>query len=107
MKLNPRQKLFAENYCGKHLGNAEQSAIAAGYSAAYARGNACKLLANSGVQAYIAEITAKTESETVATIADIKAFWTNIMNDESQMVKNRLKASELLAKSSGMFTSEW
>lgn len=107
MKLNPRQKLFAEYYCGKYLGNAEQSAIAAGYSTAYARGNACKLVANSSVQAYIAELNAKTESETVATITDIKSFWSKVMNDEDEMMKNRLRASELLAKAGGVFNDDW
>lgn len=105
--MNPRQKLFVENYCGKHLGNAEQSAIAAGYSRAYARGNANKLLANSCVQAYIRELNAKTEAETVATIADIKAFWSRVMNDEEEMMKNRLRASELLAKAGGLFNNDW
>lgn len=105
--MNPRQKLFVENYCGKHLGNAEQSAIAAGYSRAYARGNANKLLANSCVQAYIRELNAKAEAETVATIADIKAFWSKVMNDEEEMMKNRLRASELLAKAGGIFNNDW
>ena len=104
--MNPRQKLFAEYYCGKCLGNAEQAAIAAGYSVAYARGNASKLVANSCVQDYIRELSAKTESETVATIADIKAFWTQVMNDQNEMMKNRLKASELLARTGGMFNTE-
>lgn len=107
MKLNPRQKLFAEYYCGEHLGNAEQAAVAAGYSARYARGNAYKLVSNSGVQEYIAELNAKTESETVATVTDIKAFWSTVMNDEDMAMKDRLRASELLAKAGGMFNNEW
>lgn len=107
MKINPRLKLFAEYYCGECLGNAEQSAIKAGYSPKYARGNANKLVANSCVQAYIAELNAKTESEIVATISDIKAFWSRVMNDEDEMMKNRLRASELLAKAGGMFNNDW
>lgn len=104
--MNPRLKLFAEYYCGEHLGNAEQSAIAAGYSPKYARGNANKLVAKSCVQAYIAELNAKTEAKTVATITDIQTFWTNIMQDEDEPTKNRLRASELLAKAKGMFNKE-
>lgn len=107
MKLNPRQKLFVEYYCGEHLGNAEKAMIAAGYSPAYARGNASNLIANSSIQDYIAEINAKTIAKTVATIIDIKTFWTNVMNDEDEPIKNRLRASELLAKTSGMFNSDW
>lgn len=107
MKINPRQKLFAEYYCGEHLGNAEQSAIAAGYSRAYARGSVHKLLANACVQQYIAEINAKTESKMLANITDIKAFWSKVMNDETAEMKNRLRASELLAKAGGMFNNDW
>lgn len=106
MKLNPRQKLFCEYYCGECLGNAEKAAIKAGYSVAYARGNASKLVAKSGIQAYIRELSAQTESENIATITDVKAFWTNVMNDEDEIMKNRLKASELLAKAGGMFNAE-
>lgn len=107
MKINPRQKLFAEYYCGEHLGNAERAAVAAGYSPKYARSCSSRLVANPIIQAYIAELNSKTDSEAVATIADIKAFWTTVMQDEDEMVKNRLRASELLAKASGMFNVDW
>lgn len=89
------------------MGNAEKAAVKAGYSPAYARGNANKIAANSCVQAYIAELTAKTDAETVASIANIKTFWTRVMNDEDEMMKNRLRASEYLAKASGVFNSDW
>ena len=107
MKLNLRQKRFAEYYCGEYIGNAEAAMIAAGYSPTYARGNASNLIANDSVQEYIAEINAKTVAKTVATIVEIKTFWTNIMNDEDELMKHRLRASELLAKSSGMFNADW
>lgn len=107
MKLNPRQRRFAEFYCGEHLGNAEQSAIAAGYSKNYARGCAYKLLENDGIKAYIDGINDKAQTEAVATRADIKTFWSNIMNDEGEEMKNRLRASELLAKADGMFNNDW
>ena len=107
MKMNPRLQKFAEYYCGECLGNAEQSAIKAGYSKAYARGNANKLVAKGCVQEYIAELNAKIEPELVANIADIKSFWTRVMNDEEEVMKNRLRASELLAKTQGMFTNDW
>ena len=29
------------------------------------------------------------------------------MNDEDEQIKNRLRASELLAKGKGMFNDEW
>lgn len=105
--MNPRQKLFCEYYCGECLGNAEKAAIKAGYSVAYARGNASKLVAKSGIQAYIRELNAKTESNNIATIKDIKRFWSDVMNDEDEIMKNRLRASELLAKAGGLFNNDW
>lgn len=105
--MNPRQKLFCEYYCGECLGNAEKAAIKAGYSVAYARGNASKLVAKSGIQAYIRELNAKTESDNIATIKDIKRFWSDVMNDEDEIMKNRLRASELLAKAGGLFNNDW
>jgi phage terminase small subunit len=105
--VNPRQKLFCEYYCGECLGNAEKAAIKAGYSVAYARGNASKLVAKSGVQEYIRELNTKTESDNIATIKDIKRFWSNVMNDEDEIMKNRLRASELLAKAGGIFNNDW
>lgn len=105
--MNLRQKLFCEYYCGECLGNAEKAAIKAGYSVAYARGNASKLVAKSGIQAYIRELNAKTESDNIATIKDIKRFWSDVMNDEDEIMKNRLRASELLAKAGGLFNNDW
>lgn len=107
MKLNPRQRKFAEYYCGEHIGNAEAAMIAAGYSPTYARGNASNLIANNSIQEYIAEINAKTIAKTVATIVEIKTFWTSVMNDEDEMIQHRLRASELLAKASGIFNTDW
>lgn len=53
-KLTPKQKAFADNYI-ENGGNAEKAAVDAGYSEKYARGNAYKIVANSGISAYIAE----------------------------------------------------
>lgn len=53
-KITPKQKAFADNYI-ENGGNAEKAAVDAGYSEKYARGNAYKIVANSGISAYIAE----------------------------------------------------
>lgn len=103
--MNPKQKLFAEYYCGQYLGNAEQAAIAAGYSPKYARGHANLLVAKT--QEYIVELNKKMEDDAIAKAIDIKTFWTHVMNDEDEMMKNRLRASELLAKTGGMFNDTW
>lgn len=112
-KLKPQLKLVATYYCGECAGNAEQSAIKAGYSKRYARGNAYKLVARPDVQAYIAYLEYLKEHDPtnpalhIATIKEIQSFWTNIMNGTCYEVKDRLRASEYLAKAQGMFNSEW
>ena len=51
--LNPKQIVFADEYIIS--GNAEQSAIKAGYSERYARSSAHKLVAKVGIANYIAD----------------------------------------------------
>ncbi len=43
------------------------------------------------------------ENREVARVEDLLAFWTGLMNDSEGSLVQRLKASELLAKSYGMF----
>lgn len=105
MKL--KQKLFCEYYLGECAGNAEQSAIKAGYSAKCARSTGYKLLQIAEIKQYIAEKSAEIETNNIASIQEIQEFWTNIMQDEDELIKNRLRASELLAKAKGMFNESW
>ncbi len=43
------------------------------------------------------------EGKIIADVSDIQAFWTSIMDDKFESLVQRLKASELLARSYGMF----
>lgn len=73
MDLTPKQKAFADEYM--ICGNAEESARKAGYSEKYARGNAHKLVANSGISAYIAEkqsIIEKQKGTDIMSLAEIQ-----------------------------------
>lgn len=112
-KIKPQLKLVATYYMGECAGNAEQSAIKAGYSKAYARGNAYKLVARKDVQAYIAYLKYLQETNPanpalhIATLNEIQSFWTNVMNDQKWEMKDRLRASESLAKSQGAFNNDW
>lgn len=108
-ELKPKQKLFAEYYCGKYLGNAEKAAIAAGYSPKYARGNAHKLVANSCIKAYIEKLQKEQlpKELKIATIQEIQAFWSDVMNSDENDMKHRLRAAELLAKAKGAFNNDW
>lgn len=108
-KLKPQLKLVATYFVGECAGNAEQSAIKAGYSTKYARGNAYKLVARKDVQAYIEYLRYLQSNDPanpalhIATINEIQAFWTETMNDTRERTSDRLKASEYLAKAQGVF----
>lgn len=78
--MNDRQKAFADYYI--ETGNAEESAIRAGYSKKYARGNAHKLVANSCISAYIAERVKPTEQKRIATGDEVMEFFTAVMRGE-------------------------
>lgn len=94
---------------GECLGNGEQSLIKAGYSPAYARGNASRVIAKDSIQKYIEYLkwTMKQQTEQeIAQICDIQAFWTSVMNSSSCKTSDRLKASELLAKAQGAFNND-
>lgn len=105
--MNPKQKLFCEYYCGEYFGNAYQAAIAAGYSPKYAKNAGQFLLDNKGIQKYIGELTRRETKKRIATVEDVKAFWTAVMNDECEIMKNRLRAAELIAKAAGAFRDDW
>ena len=102
-KLTPKQKAFADYYI--EPGNAEQSAIKAGYSEKYARGNAHKLVANSGISKYITERTKPTEEKRIASGDEVMQFFTSVMRGEvkdafglDMSAQDRLTAAKELAK---------
>lgn len=99
--LNARQKKFAELYAAS--GNATQAAIGAGYSVKTAPTNSDKLLKNTKVRAYLEELTKSAESSRIATITELREFWTATLREGDNDYKDRLKASELLGKSMGAF----
>lgn len=104
--MNERQKRFCEFYVGECVGNVVQSALKAGYSNNYANHRAYQLLENVEVKNYIKELSKSGESKRIATAEDVQAFWSSVMNDDNQQMKTRLKASELLAKTQGLF-NDW
>lgn len=123
MKLTPKQINFADYYI--ELGNAEQAALNAGYSKAYARGKAYTLLANVGIKEYIDKRMEEIKSERVADQQEIMEFLTSVMRGEveepipildgegTQRIVNvipsaqaRKSAAELLGKRYAMWTDK-
>lgn len=105
--MNERRKRFCEYYVGECVGNVVQSALKAGYSNNYATHRAYQLLENVEIKNYIKELSAKDTQSRIATAEDVQAFWTSVMHDDTQQMKSRLKASELLAKVQGLFNDDW
>lgn len=102
-ELNIRQKKFADYFI--QSGNAKESYLKAGYTAEgnVAEVNASRLLRNAKVLEYIVERNRELDAQAIADIEEIKRFWTNIMRDEDADIRDRLKASEYIAKTSGAF----
>lgn len=102
-ELTPRQKAFADNYI--ECGVAEEAAVKAGYSKAYARGNAHKLVANSGICAYIKERTRPVEEKRIASGNEVMEYFSAVMRGEIKdqfgldpSLADRTKAAVELAK---------
>ena len=126
MKLNIKQKAFADYFI--ETGNAYQSAIKAGYSENYAKGNVIKLLENESVKAYIDERMKQIESNRIAKAEEVLAFLSASLRGEvveevvatetvdgmikpvilkkQLSAKDRIKAAELLGKRYALFTEK-
>lgn len=126
-KLSIKQKRFADEYIIS--GNAEEAAIIAGYSKKYARGNAYKLVANSGIKSYIEERLKELDDKQIAKQEEVLKYLTSVVRGESRSVvvvvegegdgvssarlinkppdeKEKLKAAELLGKRYRLFTDK-
>lgn len=125
--MKDRQRRFADEYLIDL--NAEAVAVRAGYSPRYARGNAYKLVAKSGIKEYIEKRMAEKESELIADQNEVLRYLTAVMRGESTSEeiivegigdgrskarklektpseKDRLKAAELIGKRYGLFTDK-
>lgn len=104
IKLTVKQKKFADAYIKS--GNATQSYIDAGYKASnrkVAEANSNKLLGNHKVKAYLLEVNKTIQTASIADMVEVKEFWTNTMRSKYKDDKDRLKASEFIAKTNGAF----
>jgi phage terminase small subunit len=101
--MNEQQKRFADYYI--ESGNATESYKRAGYKAKgnVAEANASRLLRHAKVQEYIEERNKQLESDRIANMEEVKTFWTNTMRNGEADLKDRLKASEYIAKTNAAF----
>lgn len=85
MSLKPKQRTFADEYI--ITGNAEQSALKAGYSESYARGQSYKLLANVGIKEYIDQRVQEIQNEKILSQTEILVMLSEIAKGEIPELK--------------------
>lgn len=96
--LTPGQIKFIDCY----KGNATEAAREAGYKQPKVAGS--RLLTNVAICAAIKAREGKEVKATIASRQERQEFWTSVMQDTGEDMKNRLKAAELLGKSNADFT---
>ena len=99
MILTEKQKKFIDYYI--ETGNATESCRLAGY-----RGNNLDRLGHENLrklEKYIKPRINELDLTRTATLEEIFEFWTNIIRDDETKTSDKLRASELLAKSQGAF----
>ena len=97
--MTEKQKAWIDYYKQGHT--ATEAARLAGY-----RGKNHDVIGSQNLvklKEFIKERDAILESPRIADMEEINAFWTGIIRDEGQEMKDRLKASELRARAAGGF----
>ena len=107
-KLNEKQRKLAENLA-KGM-NELQSYIAAGYSKQWAQSNANKhikkLLKNTEFVAYRDSLLSPERNKRIKSVDEIQEFWAGVVDDPNASMQDKLRASENIAKSRGMFINQ-
>lgn len=101
MKLTEKQKRFCDYYI--ETGNGAESAIRAGYSEKTAKQMAKENLTKPYLREYIEERNRQLESDRIADMVEVKEFWTNVLRNRGIDMRERLKASEYIAKTNAAF----
>ena len=99
MKLTEKQKRFADYFI--KTGNVTESAKRAGYKQPHVQGSQC--LDKLGIKNYIKERNKQLEDSRIADMKEVKQFWTDALREKGNDYKDRLKASEYIAKTNGAF----
>ena len=99
--MNDRQKRFCELYAANPDGTA--AAIDAGYSPKTAASIASENLRKPELIEFIRKLQDEASASRIATLTEIKAFWTDVIRNMDAKPADRIRAAELLAKSAGAF----
>ena len=98
-ELNRREQTIM-NYM-QNGGNIKKAMIDAGYSETYADRNSKYLLGIIGDE--IKKAQENIRNDNIKSIEEVQQWWSEVMDDNEENTKKRLKASELLVKSKGGF----
>lgn len=100
-KLSEKQQRFVDYYI--ETGNSAEAARRAGYSEKTARTIGQENLTKPDIIRRIEERNRELASERIADMNEVREFWTATLRDNGQETKDRLKASEFIAKVNGAF----
>jgi phage terminase small subunit len=98
-ELTAKQRRFVEAYDG----NARKAAIAAGYSEKTADAIGRENLRKPTILAAIKARETIRSTPLIASRTERQQFWSSVMRDKEQQMRDRLKAAELLGKSEADF----
>lgn len=101
-KLTAKQRAWIDYY--KQGKTATEAARLAGYKAK--DDNAYQSIGSENLRKladYVSDRDELLDRDRVADMAEINAFWSDTMRDDTEDIKDRLKASELRARSIGAF----
>ena len=98
--LTGKQRAFCEVYVANG-GNATDAARQAGYGKPHVQ--CVVILGSISVQKAIEKLRASTTNAAIATREERQAFWSSVLRDQGEDMKDRLKASDLLGKSQADF----
>lgn len=102
MTLTPKQKQFAEEYV--KTGNARASYMTVyGCKEKVAEANSSRTLSIAKVREYIDQLNKAILTPKIADMTEVKEFWTQTLRDNNADRKDRLKASEYIAKTNAAF----
>lgn len=101
--MTEKQRRFCELYAANP--NATAAAIGAGYSPRTAKAIGSENLTKPDLQNYLQMLQKEGDTARIASIEEVKALWTDILRDKAAKHADRLRASELLAKSAGAFSN--
>lgn len=103
VNLTYRQQKFCDYYI--QCANATEAYKRAGYRGQgnTAEAAAARMLSNVKVADYIRQRNEEIANERIADMQEVKEYWTDVLRDKEEKTRDRLKASEYIAKTNAAF----